>query len=145
MEWTRGRYVISDDPGRLDLGLIQEFLAGSYWAKGIPLAVVERSIENSIPFGLYEGERQVGLARVITDRATFAYVADVFVLEAHRGRGLARWLMETILAHPDLQKLRRWLLVTRDAHELYRRVGFGEAEKPGNYMEIVDRKVYELR
>ncbi len=145
MEWTRGRYVISDDPGRLDLGLIQEFLAGSYWAKGIPLAVVERSIENSIPFGLYEGERQVGLARVITDRATFAYVADVFVLEAHRGRGLARWLMETILAHPDLQKLRRWLLVTRDAHELYRRVGFGEAEKPGNYMEIVDRKVYEPR
>ena len=95
-----------------------------------------------MPFGLYEGDRQVGFARVITDRATFAYVADVFVLESHRGRGLALWLMETIRAHPELQNLRRWTLFTKDAHGLYRKVGFRDIEDPPRCMEIVDRGIY---
>jgi len=143
MELARGRYRISDDPERLDFELIHGFLAGSYWARGIPRPVVERSIRNSLPFGLYDGQEQIGFARVVTDRATFAYVADVFVLESHRGRGLALWLMETVRAHPDLKDLRRWMLATRDAHGLYRRIGFRELEDHKRYMEIVDRTVYE--
>jgi GNAT superfamily N-acetyltransferase len=145
VEWTRGEFAISTDPGRLDRPLIAGFLAGSYWAPGIPREVVERSIENSLPFGLYQGRSQVGFARVISDRATFAYVADVFVLESHRGRGLAKWLMETIRSHPDLQKLRRWLLLTRDAHPLYRQVGFRDPEFPDRIMEIVDRNAHARR
>ena len=138
-------FTISTDPEKLDRALIQEFLAASYWATGIPRETVDRSIEGALCFGLYEGERQVGFARVITDRATFAYLADVFVVESHRGRGLAAWLMETILAHPDLQGLRRWMLLTRDAHPLYRKVGFTELAHPGRVMEKVDAKVYERR
>ncbi|HTR03720.1 MAG TPA: GNAT family N-acetyltransferase [Thermoanaerobaculia bacterium] len=145
MEWTRDGFVISTDPARLDRDAIHAFLTTSYWAPGIPREVVDRSIENSLPFGLYERGRQVGFARVISDRATFAYVADVFVLESHRGRGLAQWLMETIRAHPDLQKLRRWLLFTRDAHPLYRRVGFAAPEFPDRVMEIVDRNAHARR
>jgi GNAT superfamily N-acetyltransferase len=142
MEWTRDGFVISTDPSRLDRETVHRFLAGSYWAPGIPRAVVDRSIEHSIAFGLYEGAAQVGFARVVTDRATFAYLADVFVLESHRGRGLARWLMDSIRGHPDLQGLRRWLLATRDAHGLYRRCGFRAVEDASRYMEIVDRDVY---
>ncbi len=142
MEWARGAFAISTDPGRLDRGLIQAFLAGSYWAKGIPREVVDRSIDGALCFGLYDGEAQVGFARVITDRATFAYLADVFVLESHRGRGLAAWLMEVIQAHPDLQDLRRWILMTRDAHGLYRKFGFREIADAARCMEIVDREVY---
>jgi GNAT superfamily N-acetyltransferase len=142
MEWTRGDFVISTDPERLDRESIHRFLASSYWSPQVPRAVVDRSIDHSMPFGLYEGGRQVGFARVITDRATFAYVADVYVLEAHRGRGLALWLMETIRAHPELQNLRRWTLFTRDAHPLYRKVGFQDIEDPPRCMEIVDRGIY---
>jgi GNAT superfamily N-acetyltransferase len=142
MEWSRGGFTISTDPERLDRARIHGFLVDSYWAKAIPRAVVDRSIEGSLNFGLYEGAAQVGFARVITDRATFAYLADVFVLESHRGRGLAAWLMEVIQAHPELQSLRRWILMTRDAHELYRKFGFREIEDPGRCMEIVDREVY---
>jgi GNAT superfamily N-acetyltransferase len=165
VEERRGRFTISDDPARLDRARIREFLSTSYWAPGIPQGVVDRSIEGSICFGVYDGGRgegttprrsgraqrgqsaerspaQVGFARVITDAATFAYVADVFVLESHRGKGLGLWLMETIRAHPRLQGLRRWSLVTRDAHALYRRVGFAEVANPGRWMEIVDRDVY---
>lgn len=142
MEWTRGEFVISTDPERLDRESIHRFLASSYWAPQVPRAIVDRSIDHSMPFGLYEGGRQVGFARVITDRATFAYVADVYVLEAHRGRGLALWLMETIRAHPELQNLRRWTLFTRDAHPLYRKVGFQDIEDPPRCMEIVDRAIY---
>jgi GNAT superfamily N-acetyltransferase len=142
MEWTRGDLVISTDPAKLDRRTIHRFLAGSYWAEGIPLSVVDRSIQHSLAFGLYDGAAQVGFARVITDRATFAYLADVFVLESHRGRGLARWLMEAIRSHPDLQGLRRWVLATRDAHGLYARFGFRSLEDPARYMEIVDRGVY---
>jgi len=142
MEWSRGGFTISTDPERLDRALIHGFLVDSYWAKAIPREVVDRSIEGSLNFGVYEGDAQVGFARVITDRATFAYLADVFVLESHRGRGLAVWLMEVIRAHPELRNLRRWILVTRDAHELYRKFGFREIEDPGRCMEIVDREVY---
>lgn len=142
-EWRRGGFTISTDPARIDRPLIHEFLAASYWARGIPRETVDRSIEGALCFGLYENERQVGFARAITDRATFAYLADVFVLESHRGRGLAAWLMETILAHPDLQGLRRWMLLTRDAHPLYRRVGFTELAHPERVMEKLDAAVYE--
>ena len=108
-------FTISTDPAKLDLAVIHGFLTTSYWSPGIARERVERAIRHSLPFGVYEGERQVGFARVITDYTSFAYLADVFVLDAYRGRGLALWLMETILAHPELQDLRRWLLATRDA------------------------------
>jgi GNAT superfamily N-acetyltransferase len=142
-EWRRDEYAISTDPSRLDRRAIREFLASSYWSPEIPQDVVDRAIEGSLSFGLYEGKKQIGFARAVTDRATFAYVADVYVLEEHRGRGLARWLMETVLAHPDLQGLRRWMLITRDAHALYRGVGFVDAARPGRIMEIARPDVYK--
>jgi len=135
MEWRREGFTISTDKERLDRAAIHEFLRGSYWAKGIPREVVDRSIEHSLCFGLYEGERLVGFARVISDYATFGYLADVFVLESHRGRGLATWFMQIVMAHPDLQGLRRWMLVTADAHGLYRKVGFIEPRRPERLME----------
>jgi GNAT superfamily N-acetyltransferase len=124
---------------------VHEYLTHSCWARGIPLATVQRSIKNSLCFGIYRQREQVGFARVITDRATFAYLADVFVLEAWRGQGLAKWLMECIVAHSDLQRLRRWSLVTRDAHELYRRFGFAELKTPEGWMERHDPGVYANR
>jgi GNAT superfamily N-acetyltransferase len=142
VEWIRNGLSISTDPSRLDRSLIHEFLGRSYWAAGIPGEVVDRSIEGAMCFGVFDGGSQVGFARVITDRATFAYLADVFVLESHRGRGLATWLMEVIKGHPDLQGLRRWILMTRDAHGLYRKFGFREIADPSRCMEIVDREVY---
>jgi GNAT superfamily N-acetyltransferase len=142
-ERRRDGFTISTDRSKLDHKAIHDFLAGSYWAKGIPLEVVDRSIEGALCFGLYENGRQVGFARVITDSATFAYLADVFVLESHRGRGLAMWLMETILAHPSLQRLRRWMLVTRDAHPLYRKVGFTALANPERIMEMTFPGIYE--
>ena len=141
-ETTQGPYAISTDPDRLDRTVIHDFLRGSYWAPGIPREVVDRSIDNALCFGVYEGDAQVGFARVITDRATFAYIADVFVLESHRGRGLAVWLMESVRAHPELQGLRRWILMTRDAHGLYEKFGFRTMENTGRCMEILDREVY---
>ena len=143
-EWRRGDYRISTDPSRLDLATIHGFLAGrSYWAAGRPAEVVRRSIENSLAFGLYRGDEQVGFARVITDYATFAWLADVFVLEAERGRGLGKWLVETVLAHPQLAGLRRWVLATKDAHELYRRFGFAELLRPERWMEMHDPRTVE--
>jgi GNAT superfamily N-acetyltransferase len=140
-EWIRGHYRVSTDPRRLDVDVIHGFLTRSYWAEGIPRSLVERSMQNSLCFGVYDDDRQVGFARVVTDRATYAYVADVFVLEEYRGRGLSKWLLECVLAHPDLQGLRRWQLSTRDAHSLYARFGF-EAPEPGNLMEIRRRDLY---
>jgi GNAT superfamily N-acetyltransferase len=137
-EWTQEAYAISTDPSRLDLGAVHGFLEGSYWAKGVSRAVVERSVENSLCFGLYKGKDQVGFARVVTDRATFAWLADVFVLEGHQGLGLGKWMMEVVLSHPELQGLRRWMLATADAHGLYRGCGFGELESPGIFMERKD-------
>lgn len=143
----RDGYVLSTDPTRLDLAVVHRYLSeDSYWARGVPRAVVERSVRGSLPFGLYaqtpEGEAQVGFARVTTDRATFAYLADVFVLDAHRGRGLGRWLMEGVLAHPDLQGLRRFLLTTQDAHAFYERVGFVRVPFPERFMVIERRDLY---
>lgn len=118
------------------------FLARSYWAEGISREVVERSIAHSLNFGIYRGSAQIGFARVITDYATFGYVADVFVLEEHRGKQLGVWLMETVRAHPRLQGLRVWRLATKDAHALYEKVGFRELAHPERMMEIVDPAVY---
>lgn len=140
--WSQGDYEISTDPARIDVALVHEFLTNSYWAKGIPLETVQLSIENSIPFGVYHGRQQVGFARVISDLATFAYLADVFILPSHRGRGLSLWLMECIVSHPDLQGLRRWMLATQDAHGLYARFGFTPLKSPGSWMEIHRPDVY---
>jgi GNAT superfamily N-acetyltransferase len=122
--------------------MIHGFLTRSYWAAGVPLEVVRRSIENSLPFGVYKGSEQVGFARVISDYATFAYLADVFVLEESQGAGLGKWLVETIAAHTRLQGLRRWMLATKDAHELYRKVGFNDLKQPERWMERHDAEVY---
>ena len=138
MEWRRGDYVISDDPARLDVEAIHRYLHDeSYWAKGIPREVVDRSLRWSLNLGLYAPEGSLaGFARAVTDRATYAYLADVFVLEGHRGRGLGVWLVETTLSHPDLQGLRRIALGTDDAHALYARFGFGPPRRPERYLEI---------
>jgi GNAT superfamily N-acetyltransferase len=144
-DWRRGDLVISTDPSRLDRSLVARFLAGSYWAKGIPQEVVDRSIENSLCFGLYHGQKQLGFARVITDFATFAYLADVFVVETSRGEGLGVWLMEVIMGHARLQHLRRWMLVTRDAHGLYEKFGWRSLTNPERIMEIVDPDIYEKK
>ena len=138
MEWREGDYVISTDRKRVDVETVHRFLSGSYWAAGIPIDVVRRSIEHSLCFGLYTGGQQVGFARVITDYATFAYIGDVFVLEEHRGQGLSKWLLSVIREHPDLQGFRRWLLATRDAHTLYSRFGFTPLSHPETWMEIRD-------
>ena len=137
-EWRYDGYVISTEASRLDLRTVHNFLKTSYWAAGVPFEVVERSVENSMNFGMYSGEEQIGFARVVTDSATFAYLADVFVLEPHRGRGVGKWLMKTIFSHPDLQGLRRFMLATRDAHELYRRHGFVGLGSPEVFMERKD-------
>lgn len=138
----RGEYVISTDQARMDISVIHGFLIQAYWCEGIPESTVRRAIENSLCFGVFCSDQQVGFARVVTDRATYAYLADVFVLEDFRGRGLAKWLMETIDAHPDLQGLRRWMLATRDAHELYRKYGFTSLAVPERFMERHDANVY---
>ena len=141
--WHRDGYTVSTDPARLDLDVIHGFLASSYWAAGIPREIVARSIAHSMPFGIYDADAQVGFARVITDRATFGYLGDVFVLEAHRGRGLSKWLMECILSHPELQSFRRWVLLTRDAHGLYQQFGFTAVADATRYMERWRPKAYE--
>jgi GNAT superfamily N-acetyltransferase len=123
-EIARGDYVISTDQARLDLDLIHDYLSHqSYWAEGRSFAAVQTSIEHSLCFGVYHDGQQVGFARVVTDYATFAWLCDVFVLESHRGHGLGKWLVESAIAHPELQTVRLFLLATRDAHELYRRYG----------------------
>ncbi len=143
MEWQRGEYVVSTDPVRIDIESVHRFLSDeAYWSPGVPLDVVRRAIAGSIVFGLYRGSEQVGLARVVTDRATFAWLCDVYVLKEHRGHGLGKWLMECVKAHPDLQGLRRWLLATRDAHGLYAQFGY-EPVDPERFMEIRDPDVYK--
>jgi GNAT superfamily N-acetyltransferase len=139
---VRGEYEISTDPRRLDVAAIHAFLVRSYWSPGVPREIVERAIANSLCFGLYCASEQVGFARVITDRATFAYLADVFVLESHRGKGLSKWLMEAVTSHADLQGLRRFLLATKDAHGLYRQFGFTELASPSRLMEIWKPDIY---
>ena len=141
-ERRRDGLLVSTDRARLDVDLVHRELAGTYWASGIPRDVVERSIAGSIAFGLYDADRQVGFARVVTDMATYAYLADVFIVEDRRRRGLGDWLIESILSHPKLQGLRRIALITRDAAPLYERHGFTMPVQPFGYMEIVDREVY---
>lgn len=142
MNWVRDSFTITCDPAKLDHALIARALASSYWARGIPAAIVEKSLAHSLCFALLEGDRQVGFGRVVSDYATFAYLGDVFVLPDYRGRGLAKWLIECIVSHPQLQGLRRWLLATRDAHGLYRRFGFAPLANPGVFMERHDPNVY---
>jgi len=143
---ARDGYVISTDPARLDRRLIHGFLArDSYWAQEIPYDVVDHALDHSLCFGLYGPAGQVGLARVVTDYATFAYLADVFVLPEHRGRGLSKWLMETVVAHPALQGFRRFMLNTRDAHGLYAQTGFTALARPEWAMERFDPDVYRRR
>ena len=142
--WERGDYLISTARSRFDVELIHDFLSRtSYWASGRTLEVVQRSIEHSLAFGLYKENNQVGFARVVTDYATFAWIADVFVLPEHRGRGLSKWLMEVILGHPRLQGFRRWVLATRDAHALYARFGFIPMHRPERWMERPDMNMQE--
>ncbi|MBA2733324.1 MAG: GNAT family N-acetyltransferase [Acidobacteria bacterium] len=138
-KWQREEYTISTDQARLDFEVIHDFLTNSsYWAVGRKPETIKRSIENSLSFGLYENNRQIGFARVVTDYATFAWLADVFVLAEFRGKGLGAWLVEVILAHPELQGFRRWSLATKDAHEIYRRFGFSELKRPERWMERRD-------
>lgn len=143
-EWVRGEFVISTDRDRLDLDAVHDYISTSYWAAGMPRHVLERAVENSLIFGIYDGERQAGFARAITDLATYAYLSDVFVLEPYRGRGLSKWLMECVLEHPDLQGLRRFALFTRDAQGLYARYGFGPPRGASTYMERWTPNVYAV-
>jgi len=135
--------IISDDKTKLQLAVIHHFLSNSYWAKDIPLETIKRSIENSICFGVYSGNDQIGFARVVTDQSTFAYLADVFILEPYRGKGLSKKLMEQILKHKSLQGLRRWVLATRDAHSLYAQFGFKPLAIPDRWMEKHAPDVYQ--
>lgn len=131
-------YEISTDPHRLDVNVIHKFLTeDSYWSPGIPRATVERAIANSLCFGVYRNNAQIGFARIVTDKSTFALLADVFILEAHRGKGLSKRLMRSIVEHDDLQGLRRFLLLTSDAHGLYSQFGFTEIGSPQRFMEVL--------
>lgn len=138
----RGEYAISTDRTRLDLAVVHGYLVRSYWAEGIPRELVRRSIQQSLCFGLYHGPKQIGFARVITDYATYGYLGDVFVLEEYRGRGLGKWLIETVMAHPQLQGFRRWSLLTRDAHLLYQAFGFEALAHPERWMEKHEPGIY---
>jgi GNAT superfamily N-acetyltransferase len=142
VERTFDDYLISTDPARLDIGVIHGFLRGSYWAEGIPRCIVERAVQNSLCFGAYYRNEQIGFARVVSDYSTFAYIADVFVLAPWRGRGISKALMAKVVSHPDLQNLRRWLLGTKDAHGLYQRFGFTAPLFPERQMERADPSVY---
>jgi GNAT superfamily N-acetyltransferase len=136
-EEIRGDFLISTDKSKLDIKLIHQYLSEeSYWSKNIPLEIVQKSIEGSVCFGLYHQQKQIGFARVITDGAVFGYLADVFILEQFRGKGLAKWMIKVILDHPGLQGFRRWMLATKDAHGLYAQFGFKELDKPERYMYI---------
>jgi GNAT superfamily N-acetyltransferase len=143
VEHRRGEFAISTDRGRLNLDVVHDFLTNCYWAKGISREIVARSIKHSLCFGIYDNGAQIGFARVISDFATIAYLGDVFVLESHRRRGLSKWLMECITQHPALQNLRRWVLLTRDAHDLYSKYGFTPLKSPDLYMELHRADVYE--
>jgi ribosomal protein S18 acetylase RimI-like enzyme len=159
-EWRRGEFLVSTDRARLDLDVIHGSLANSYWAKGISRELVARALEHSLCFGIYDEsggrvpgtanaarveEAQVGFCRVVTDLATVAYLGDVFVLETFRGRGLSKLLMECVMQHPALQGLRRWILLTRDAHGLYQQFGFTPLKSADRYMELHRPDVYEIR
>ena len=142
-EYRQGNFIISTDPKKLDMDQVHSFLVTTYWAREIPKEIVANSFKNSLAFGVYTGDQQVGVARVITDYTTFAYLADVFIQPEYRGQGLAKWLIHCIMSHPKLQGLRRWLLATSDAHGLYGNFGFVQTESPENFMEIWRPDIYK--
>ena len=143
-EWQRGEYTISTENKRLDIQRIHDFVSNqSYWAQGRPIETVQRALDNSLNFGLYKNNQLIGFARVVTDYATFAWIADVFVLSEHRGQGLSKWIMEVILSHPELQGFRRWVLATKDAYGLYARFGFIPLHRPERWMERPDPNMRE--
>lgn len=142
MNYYKDAFCISTDREKLDIAYIHCFLSGSYWAENIPFEIVSRSIEHSLCFGVYEDNRQIGFARVVTDYATFGYLADVFIDEAYRGRKLSKWLMEIIMGHPQLQGFRTWQLATRDAHGLYAGFGFAIPNNPERLMRKVVPDIY---
>lgn len=144
MKNAENSYIVSTEKTRINIPLVHAYLANeSYWAKNIPYETVEKAISNSLCFGVYQGDEQVGFARVITDKATVAYLGDVFILPAHRGRELSKKLMEAIMGHPELQSLRRWILLTSDAHELYKKYGWKEIAEPAKWMEWHNKNVYQ--
>jgi GNAT superfamily N-acetyltransferase len=144
MNWQKDEFTITTDKKKMDIEVIHQFISQSYWAKGIPIATMQKAIEGSLCFGVFHGERQVGFARVVTDKATFAYLADVFIIEEYRGKGLSKWLMEIIIGQPELQGLRRFLLATRDAHGLYRQFGFKDMVSAENLMQIHNPDIYKM-
>jgi N-acetylglutamate synthase-like GNAT family acetyltransferase len=144
LEFQQNEYTISTDPSRLDIDTIHTYLANeSYWASGIPLEIVRKSIENSLCFGVYEQGKQIGFARVVSDRATFAWLCDVFILEPYRGHGLGKWLVHCVLNHPGLQNLRSWMLATQDAQSLYSQFGFKTLEHPESVMRRRNLHIYQ--
>ena len=144
MHWTREKYLITTDVAAANIDVVHQFLSTElYWAKGIPREIVARAVQHSICFSVLHEGALVGFARVTSDHATVAYVGDVFVLPAHRGRGIATWLMECIASHPELQGLRRWMLATADAHGLYAKFGFTPMKAPERWMEKHDADVYK--
>src|SRR4030095_15823392 len=142
MDFLKDGFTISTEKEKLNIDLIHSFLNRTYWAEGISKEIIRRSIEESLCFGVFENDKQVGFARMITDKATFAYLADVFIVEEYRGRGLSKWLMEVIMSHPDLQGLRRMVLATKDAHGLYRKFGFTPLTNVDRWMHILEQDVY---
>ena len=138
----KDEYIVSTDKALLNFEVIHQFLSQSYWSPNIPMEIVKRAAANSLTFGVYQQEKQVGYARIISDYTTFAYLADVFILETHRGKGLSKWLMECIMQYPDLQGLRRWLLATKDAHGLYAQYGFQALDLPDRFMQIARPNIY---
>ena len=146
MDLQKDTFSISTDKSKLNIPYIHHFLAQSYWAENIPVEIVQRSIDGAVCFGVYDdGEHQIGFARVITDKATFGYLADVFIDEKFRGRGLSKWLMETIMAHPELQGFRNWQLGTRDAHGLYLKFGFKPLDNPERIMRKNIPGIYKIQ
>lgn len=136
MEYQKGEYTISTDRRKMQVSVIHEYLANdSYWSQGIPRKKVEQAIRNSACFGVFHGKKQVGFCRVVTDYVRFAWLADVFILPGHRGKGLSKWMMQTLMEFPDFQEIRRWMLGTRDAHGLYRQFGFAALQQPDNIMD----------
>lgn len=143
MEIIEEGYIFSDQKDRVDVYQVHEYLSkASYWAKNIPFEIVRKSVENSLCFGIYQEGIQVGFARWVTDKATFAYLCDVYIMNAHRGKGLSKKLMSLMLFHPDLQDLRRYYLATKDAHKLYAQYGFKSLENPDQHMEIKNSNIY---
>jgi GNAT superfamily N-acetyltransferase len=140
---TLGEFSITTDKTKMDIPLIHRYITRSYWAEGIPFETVVKAVEGSLCFGVFHGDKQIGVARVITDAATFAYLCDVFIDESYRGRGLGKWLMETILGHEQLQGLRRFALTTKDAHGLYSQYGFAPLPLPERWMMIQDTDIYK--